>query len=116
MVKYSDADLDKIFSALSDPTRRGILERLSSGRASVTQLVEPLEISFPAVSRHLNVLKEAGLIETKKDGRVHWVHLRSGPLKDAVAWLDRYEKFWNARLDALDRTVSSLKSEKKRGS
>lgn len=117
MVKYKEqVDLDTLFFALSDPTRRTILEKLKNGPASVTELAEPFRISFPAVSKHLAVLSQAGLVETKKDGRTHWIHLRSAPLKDAVAWLDCYEKFWNERLDALERMVRSMKhSKKKRG-
>jgi len=114
MVKYESVNLDHVFSALSDPTRRAILERLSGGRASVTQLAEPFRVSIASISKHLAVLNKAGLVEIKKEGRVHWMHLRSLPLKDAMAWLDRYEKFWNERLDALERMVASPKHGKKK--
>ncbi len=110
MVKHSPPDLDHVFSALADPTRRAILDRLSKGRANVTELADPFNMSLAAVSKHLTVLKEAGLVETEKDGRVHWINLRSGPLKEAAAWLDRYERFWNERLDALSRLLASPKS------
>lgn len=113
MVKYSAANLDSVFSALGDPTRRAILDRLSTGRASVTQIAKPFNISIAAVSKHLAVLGEAGLIEKKVDGRIHWMHLRSDALKDASAWLDRYEKFWNTRLDALEQLLTSPKRSRK---
>jgi DNA-binding transcriptional ArsR family regulator len=114
MVKYSDVNLDTVFSALSDGTRRAILERLSDGPASVTQLAQPFRMSIPAVSKHLTVLRDAGLVEIKKDGRIHWISLRSDPMKNAVAWLDRYEKFWNKRLDALEAMFNSNPSKRKR--
>lgn len=112
MVKYKKSELDFVFSALGDPTRRAILERLRSGPASVTQLTEPFDMSFAAVSKHLSVLLQAGLVEAKKDGRVHWMHLRSKSLKDASGWLDHYESFWSERLDAFDRVLSSSKRKK----
>ena len=113
MVKYNEVNLDAVFSALGDPTRRAILERLGAGRASVTQIAKPFNISIAAVSKHLAVLSDAGLVEKKVEGRVHWMHLRSEALKDASAWLDRYEKFWNERLDALERMLASPKRPKK---
>lgn len=113
MVKYNTDDLDAIFSALADPTRRAILDALSDGPASVTTLAEPFRISLPAISRHLAVLSEAGIIETEKDGRIHRMHLRIGPLREAAAWLERHEKFWNERLDALDRVLASPKQSRK---
>ncbi|HSP07909.1 MAG TPA: metalloregulator ArsR/SmtB family transcription factor [Acidobacteriota bacterium] len=115
MVEYRAAGgLDAVFSALADPTRRAILEQLRGGRASVTELAKPFRISYAAVSKHLAVLNEAGLIEMKKDGRIHWMHLRKGPLKEAVDWLDRYEQFWSERLDALERTLVSPKHSRRR--
>jgi DNA-binding transcriptional ArsR family regulator len=112
MVKYYTIDLDAVFAALADPTRRAILEKLSHGPASVSELAEPFSISLPAVSKHLTVLSEAGLINTVKDGRVHMMHLQSGPLRRAAAWLDRYEKFWNVRIKALERLLTQPKPPK----
>ena len=109
MVKYQTIDLDAVFSALADPTRRAIIEKLSTGSATVTELAEPFSMSLPAVSKHLAVLAQAGLIETEKEGRVHRMHLREGAMKDAAAWLDRYEKFWNGQLNALERFLSQPK-------
>ncbi len=112
MVKYNSDELDVIFSALADPTRRAILDALSTGPASVTELAEPFQISLPAISRHLAVLREAGLIESEKDGRIHRMHLRMVPLQQAVAWLERHEKFWNERLEALDDMLASKKQSR----
>ena len=107
MVKYKD--LDAVFAALADPTRRAILESLRNGPASVTELAGPFRISLPAVSKHLAVLAAAGLIEAERDGRIRRMHLRTEPLKEAAAWLDRYEHFWNRRLDALERMLAARK-------
>jgi DNA-binding transcriptional ArsR family regulator len=109
MVKYENETLDAVFSALSDPTRRAMLERLSRGACSVTELARPFEISLPAVSKHLAVLESAGLVLRERDGRVHTMHLQSKPMKDAAAWLDRYHKFWTERFDALEKFLTQTK-------
>ena len=109
MTKRSDDTLNAVFSALADPTRRAILEALSEGHAQVSELAEPFDISLPAISKHLRVLEEAGLIVRERDGRFHRMHLDGKPLKDAAAWLDRYRNFWNARLDALDAFLNKNK-------
>ena len=94
--------LDRIFSALGDPTRRAILARLERENAlSVSELAEPFDIKLPAVMKHLDVLSEAGLIRRSKSGRTVTVELSPNPLKGAVDWLQRYERFWAARLDRL---------------
>ncbi len=113
MVKYAGSNLDSVFAALADPTRRAILEKLTRGRATVSELAQPFTISLAAVSKHISVLSDAGLIEIKKDGRFHRIDLRTGTLKDAAAWLDRYEKFWSKRLDALEGLLTSPKHSKK---
>ena len=101
MVKYPE--LDTVFSALSDPTRRAILQRLAEGEASVTELAEPFadEMSLPAISKHLRVLETAGLIRREKQGRVHRLQLRPAPLKDAAQWLAYYRQFWDQQFDSL---------------
>lgn len=109
MVKYHSHRLDVVFSALSDPTRRALLERLSRGTSSVTKLADTFDISLPAVSKHLRVLENAGLLEREKNGRVHRCHLQSKPLKDAAEWLDRYRRFWEERFDALDTYLRKTK-------
>jgi DNA-binding transcriptional ArsR family regulator len=105
MVKRQPDPLDATFSALADPTRRAIVTRLAQGESSVTELAEPFDISLPAVSRHLRVLEEAGLLAREKHGRVHRCRLAPGPLGEAVEWIVVYGRFWEERLDALERLL-----------
>jgi DNA-binding transcriptional ArsR family regulator len=96
--------LDAVFGALADPTRRAILARLADGDASVGQLAAPFSMSQPAISRHLKVLERAGLISRQRRATIRLSHLEAEPLRDATAWLGRYQQFWeesHARLDAL---------------
>jgi DNA-binding transcriptional ArsR family regulator len=102
MVKFSDATLDRTFAALSDPTRRALVMRLAEQPdISVTELAAPFSMSLPAVMKHLNVLSDAGLVERTKTGRTVACRLDAEPMRDAFAWLNRYEKFWTERLDHL---------------
>src|ERR1700693_609700 len=101
MVKYSEAVLDSTFAALSDVTRRGILARLVQGETSVSELAAPYKMSLPAVSKHLRVLEDAGLVTRHKDGRVHRCRLLAEPMKDAAEWIERYRQFWEHQFDAL---------------
>ena len=114
MVKYSSAQLDATFSALSDPTRRAILARLAKGDISVTELAQPFQVSLPAISKHLRVLERAGLLEQEKDGRVRRCHLNAGPMKDAVKWIERYRRFWEQQFDALAEYLYEHKAKEKR--
>lgn len=108
MVNNSSPDLDAVFSALSDATRRGILARLALGGVTqVSDLAEPYPISAPAISKHLRVLEQAGLITREKQGRVRLCRLHAGPLDDAAAWLEQMRNFWEDRLDALARHLST---------
>ncbi len=93
--------LDEVFAALSDPTRRGIVERLAQGPCSVTELGAPYDVSAPAISKHLAVLERCGLIVRWKIGRVHYCRLIGLPLADAAAWIERHRAFWSRQLDAL---------------
>ncbi len=111
MVKQSSDKLDLVFSALSDSTRRAILEKLARGESSVSELAEPHDMSLPAISKHLRVLEDAGLIVREVEGRVHRITLESKPMKDAIAWLELYRKFWEAKFDALEKYLA--KSHKK---
>jgi DNA-binding transcriptional ArsR family regulator len=95
--------LDRLFSALSDPTRRAILARLAKGEASVGELAGPFSMSLPAISKHLRVLERAGLLERSVEGRTHRCRLQPRPLQDAVDWLAGYRVFWEDRFDALAR-------------
>ncbi|HLZ75978.1 metalloregulator ArsR/SmtB family transcription factor [Phenylobacterium sp.] len=101
MVNYSPS-LDRTFAALTDPTRRAILARLETQEsASVSDLAQPFAIKLPAVMKHLDVLDEAGLISRSKTGRTVTVRLRPEPMREAMDWLARYERFWSASLDRL---------------
>jgi len=101
MVNYQDA-LDRTFAALVDPTRRAILARLErEDGASVSELARPFAIKLPAVMKHLDVLDEAGLITRTKSGRTVTVRLSPEPMREAMEWLRRYERFWTPRLDRL---------------
>jgi DNA-binding transcriptional ArsR family regulator len=106
--------LDEVFSALADPTRRGILARLSEGESSVGELAEPFEISLPAISKHLRVLEGAGLLARKRDGRVHRCRLVAEPLGEAIDWIVRYGRFWDAQLDSLERFLVGEREEQGR--
>jgi DNA-binding transcriptional ArsR family regulator len=101
MVKYASHPLDRTFAALSDPTRRAILARLAQGDASVTELATPFAMSLPAISKHLRVLEQAGLVERTRDGRVHRLRLVARPLHEASAWIAHYQQFWEQQLAAL---------------
>ncbi|HAV76218.1 MAG TPA: transcriptional regulator [Anaerolineae bacterium] len=100
MVYYS-VTLDTTFSALSDPTRRAIVSQLAAGEASITALASPFNMSLPAVTKHIRVLEQAGLLTRKKKGRVQYCRLNAEPLRDAAQWLAFYQQFWDAKLDAL---------------
>ena len=101
IVKYQQEMLDIVFSALADPTRRAILARLAEGESSVGELAEPFDISLPAISRHLRVLRNAGLVLRHKDGRVRRCALDAAPLKAASDWVETYRRFWDDQFDAL---------------
>jgi DNA-binding transcriptional ArsR family regulator len=102
MVKYDDDALDRTFAALSDPTRRALLARLSQQRElSVSALAQPFAMSLPAVMKHLDVLAGAGLVTREKTGRTVACRLAAGPMEDAMHWLTRYQRFWTDQLDRL---------------
>ena len=117
MVNISAAKLDVIFSALSDATRRAILQRLTKGDMSVMELAEPFDISKPAVTKHLKVLENAGLLRRQIIGRIHRCRLVPQPLSEAAKWIAFYESFWNTKFDALDKYLNetSKKNGKKSG-
>ena len=96
------SSLDATFGALADPTRRAMLVHLARGPASVTKLGKRFPISLPAVSKHVRVLEEAGLLARARDGRVHRCSLAAEPIREAAAWMARYRRFWERQLDALD--------------
>jgi DNA-binding transcriptional ArsR family regulator len=90
MVKHNSSVLDGTFAALSDPTRRRILERLAGGQSGVGRLAAPFAMSLPAVSKHLRVLEKAGLVRRQRLGREHRLELSAGPMKEALRWMERY--------------------------
>ncbi|MFY9553001.1 MAG: metalloregulator ArsR/SmtB family transcription factor [Thermoanaerobaculia bacterium] len=112
MVNHQPAALDATFGALADPTRRAILASLAAQpESSVTELARPFSVSLPAISRHLRVLEEAGLLARRRDGRVHRCRLVAAPMKPAAAWIERYQQFWQKRLDALKRYLEETPSK-----
>jgi len=102
-----EEDLDRVFRALSDQTRRALLSRLTEGSAMVTELAKPFDMSLPAVGKHLRVLEKAGLVQRTISGRVHNCTLNALPLKDAGQWLVHYQKFWGETLDSLSEYIWS---------
>jgi DNA-binding transcriptional ArsR family regulator len=113
-MRMSSDRLSTTFSALADPTRRGILARLASGEASVTQLAEPFDISLPAVSRHLKVLADAGLIEQGREAQWRPCKLKADPLKDVADWVEHYRQFWEQSFDRLDAYLKELQKKEKK--
>ena len=102
--------LDATFAALADPTRRAILARLAAGEASVAELTRPFAMSQPAISKHLKVLEQAGLITRGRDAQRRPRRLEAKPLADAVRWLESYRQFWEGRFRALDSVLEELKA------
>ena len=113
MVQLQPAHLDASFAALSDATRRGILERLGHADASITELAEKFRMTLTGLKKHVGVLEQAGLVTTEKVGRVRTCKLGSRRLEEEAAWIERYGRLWEARFDALDEVVEDLKREKK---
>jgi DNA-binding transcriptional ArsR family regulator len=112
MVESSSTRLDDVFHALSDPTRREMVRRLSRGEHSVTELAEPFRMSLAAASKHIKTLERAGLVRRVVEGRVHRCHLQSKPLARAHAWLGFYERYWSRRFDALEAMFSGKEGDR----
>jgi DNA-binding transcriptional ArsR family regulator len=109
-----DEPLDAVFGALADPTRRAIVERLTQGEATVSELAEPFDLTFAAVSKHLGVLEDAGLIARRKEGRLRRCRLVEDPLGNAIEWMVHHGAFWEERLDALAELVEGSARERRR--
>jgi DNA-binding transcriptional ArsR family regulator len=105
MVELHAHQLDTVFHALGDATRRRMLRELTQGERTVSQLAEPFAISLAAASKHIKVLEQAGMIRREVRGRTHLCRLEPRPLASAHEWLSHYERFWTSRLDALDRLL-----------
>src|SRR5262245_35950468 len=114
MVKYSSRTLNRTFAALADPTRRQILAHLAQGDTRVTDLARPHDMSLPAVSKHLRVLENAGLLRRRRYGRVHEMQLNAEPLKKAAQWVEEYRKFWEGSLDRLAEYLDETKRTQKK--
>jgi len=104
-------ELDRVFHALSDPTRRAVLARLSDGPAPVSELARPFDMALPSFTQHLGVLEACGLVRSRKKGRVRTYRLTPEPLKAAESWIEQRRGLWEQRLDRLDAYLGTLKEE-----
>lgn len=109
MVQYQRARFDDTFAALSDATRRGVLEQLGRRDASITELADKFDMTLTGMKKHVGVLEQAGLVTTAKVGRVRTCRLGQRRLDEEAAWLERYRQLWDTRFDALDKVVEELK-------
>ena len=113
MVHYTQTRFDASFAALSDATRRGVLEQLGRADASITDLAEKFRMTLTGIKKHVGVLEQAGLVSTEKVGRVRTCKLGPRRLEEEAAWIERYRQLWDARFDALDTVVEELKQREK---
>jgi DNA-binding transcriptional ArsR family regulator len=113
-VAAAPQELDRVFAALADPTRRAILALLADGEATVNELVAPFDFSQPTISKHLKVLESAGLVSRGRSAQFRPVRLSAAPLEEAAGWLGDYERFWAESLDRLDDYVKVMKRKEKR--
>lgn len=113
MVQHSQAHFNASFAALADATRRGVLEQLARGDASITDLADKFDMTLTGMKKHVGVLEQAGLVTTEKVGRVR--NCRIGPcrLEEEMEWIAKYRQVWDARFDALDRVIEQLKAQEK---
>jgi DNA-binding transcriptional ArsR family regulator len=111
MAKYSTGELDTIFSALADPTRRAILDQLIQGKKTVGEVAEPFDYKLPTISRHIRVLEQAGLLTRERQGRLHYLTLNAVPFQQAIIYLIRYRAFWQEALQSLDGYLKQQASE-----
>jgi DNA-binding transcriptional ArsR family regulator len=114
MVQYSSPRLNASFAALSDATRRGVLEQLGRSDASITELAEKFQMTLTGMKKHVAILEQAGLVATEKVGRVRTCTLGSRRLEEEKAWLERHQQLWESRFDALDKVVDELKRKEKK--
>ena len=113
MVQYSSTRFDASFAALSDATRRGVLEQLGRADASITELAQKFDMTLTGMKKHVGVLEQAGLVSTEKIGRVRTCKLGPRRLEEETAWLERCRQLWAARFDALDEVVEELKRKER---
>jgi DNA-binding transcriptional ArsR family regulator len=113
MVYYRDEQIDDAFFALSHPVRRAVLDRLSEGEGSVAEISKPFELSPAQMTKHLAILERGGLLTRNKQGRTHYLQLQPDMLEEVMSWVQRYQKFWDKRLDALEKFLDSSNEENK---
>src|SRR5499427_5188132 len=113
MVQYNETRLDAAFAALSDATRRGVLEQLGHADASITDLAGKFHMTLTGMKKHVGVLEQAGLVITEKVGRVRTCKLGVSRLEEEAAWIERYRRLWDARFEELDKVVEDLKRQEK---
>src|SRR5690349_666145 len=113
MVKLEQTGLDASFAALSDATRRGVLEQLGRSDASITDLAEKFQMTLAGMMKHVGVLEQAGLVATEKVGRVRTCKLGARRLEEETVWLERYRQLWDARFDELEKVVEELKRKER---
>ncbi|HET8938583.1 MAG TPA: metalloregulator ArsR/SmtB family transcription factor [Polyangiales bacterium] len=113
MVQFSRERLDASFGALSDATRRGVLEQLGRGDASITELAEKFDMTLTGMKKHVGVLEDAGLVATEKVGRVRTCKLGPRRLEEEMAWINSYRQLWALRFDELDKVIERLKQKEK---
>ena len=113
MVQYARVRLDASFAALSDATRRGVLEQLGRSDASITDLAEKFDMTLTGMKKHVGILERAGLVTTEKVGRVRTCMLGMRRFEEETAWLERYHQVWDSRFDELDKVVEELKRKEK---
>ncbi|MEZ0312801.1 MAG: ArsR/SmtB family transcription factor [Myxococcota bacterium] len=113
MVQFSSTRLNTSFAALSDATRRGILEQLGRADASITDLAEKFDMTLTGMKKHVGILEQAGLVATQKIGRVRTCKLGPRQLQQETAWLEKYRELWAARFDELDKVVEELEQKEK---
>lgn len=113
MVQYIESHFDASFAALSDVTRRGVLEQLGRADASITELADKFDMTLTGMKKHVGILEQAGLVSTEKVGRVRTCRLGQCRLEEEAAWIERYHQLWDARFDELDKVVEELKRKEK---
>ena len=113
MVQYTQSHFDTSFAALSDVTRRGVLEQLARADASITDLAKKFDMTLTGMKKHVGVLEQAGLVKTKKVGRVRICKLGRRRLDEEAAWIERHRQLWDARFDELDKVVEELQHKEK---
>lgn len=111
MVKYNATNLDNLFHALADPTRRSMLQALALQNLSIGELAEPFEMSLTAASKHIRVLEQAGLINRQVQGRNHICELNAAPMHGGLEWIQHYQRFWNPQLDTLEQLLQKPDSD-----